>query len=161
MLHAISDALGVCCCCKPCFDVFVQKRDGRTAKDWFVVPDLGDDPRTLPEPLRGVFWLDGNLDPSLLSFTASAWDDRTKTILFPIYAVDAWASTTRLSQSTCLRARYVAKFDAGATAGRIRATSDYACVRAACCSRGDARRARGPTPRRREQKPLLSKPNYL
>ena len=133
VVHGVYDCLGVVCCCTPIFDRFVERRDGRTASDWFAVPALGDDPGALPAPLRGVFWLDGNHDPSLLSFTTARWDPRARQVHFPIYAVDAWASTSRLSHSTCLRSGYVATFDADTARGRIRTTSDYWCVRVFCC----------------------------
>ena len=133
VVHGVYDCLGVVCCCTPIFDRFVERRDGRTASDWFAVPALGDDPGALPAPLRGVFWLDGNHDPSLLSFTTARWDPRARQVHFPIYAVDAWASTSRLSHSTCLRSGYVATFDADTARGRIRTTSEYSCVRVFCC----------------------------
>lgn len=122
--------LSSACCFAPCFEPHVRLRDGRTAKDWWVLPD----DVALPSALQGVFWLDGNsADPGLLSFNTSSYDARRREVHFQIYAVDSWASTTKLSTSTCVRSAYVVTLDESLTRGTIHTTFDWGCVQCACC----------------------------
>lgn len=132
-MQCVYDACGVCCCCTPLFDRYVEKRDGATAAEWWALPAVVDGPGALPAPLRGVFWLDGNGDPSLLTFQGAKWDAGARSVRFPIYGVDSWASTTKLSPSACLRSTYVVTADDdAASSARIRVTSHYCCLRLLC-----------------------------
>ena len=115
-------------CYAPCYDGYSAPRDGHTAKDWFTVPT--DSP--LPDLLRGTFWLDGNWDPGLITFSTAEWHENSRTIRFKTYAPGAWASTTHLSQSTCCCGSYVVTFDDAFREGKIQTTFDWPCIRYGC-----------------------------
>jgi len=106
-----------------------MQRDGHAAVDWFAVPST-----SVPSALRGVFWADGNWDPSLLNFATARWDGGPRVMTYKTYGVDAWASTTRLSQSTCCCGTYIIYFDEELKVGDIHTSFDWPCLPLLCCA---------------------------
>jgi len=82
--------------CACCYAPFSRKRDGHAAAEWWKLPN---ETSAVPEDLRGIFWLDGNWDSSLLQFSTSQYDSKRRRIYFQMYAVDGWASTQTLDAS--------------------------------------------------------------
>ena len=115
-------------CYAPCYDPMSTPREGHKALEWFGVPsDV-----SVPSQLRGIFWADGNWDPSLLNFTTAYWDGAKREMYFKTYAPDAWASTTHLSQSACACGSYHLYFNSDVTVGDIRSTFDWPCIKVGC-----------------------------
>ena len=111
---------GSCCY----YDKYTVERNGIAAAEWWELPNTN-----VPAALKGVMWLPGNADPSLLSFNTSHYEPGRRRLKFKIFAPDAWASTTVLSQSTAACSSYVLYLREDLKHADIHVTSDWPC----CC----------------------------
>lgn len=111
-----------------CYDTYSQNRKGHEAIDWWVLPTTN-----VPENFRGVMWLPGNGDPSLLSFNTSFYDAAKRRLLFQIYGVDSWASIQRASLTACARGSYVLYIREDERMAQIKTTFDWPCLPCESC----------------------------